>query len=207
MDLHTWIAFAVAAGVIVAIPGPTVMIVVSFALGQGRRAVLASAPGVLLGDLAAMSASMLGVGAALAASAALFSAVKLAGAAYLLWLGLRMWRAAPQMALGLTTASPKAPRRMFRDAFLVTLFNPKALVFFVAFVPQFIDPTRPFAPQCAILIATFATLGFVNVVIWGLAAGALRERMTRPGAMRALGRTGGGLLAGAGALAALSARG
>ncbi len=206
MTIETWLAFALASAVLVAIPGPTVMLVVGYALGRGKGSVLATAPGVMLGDLIAMTASMLGVGALLAASGALFSAVKLAGAVYLVWLGVRMWRAAPQMAEATALRGARSPWRMFREAFLVTLFNPKALVFFVAFVPQFVDPAAPVAPQFAILIATFTTLGFVNAVLWGLAAGEMRARLSRPGALRAMTRAGGGLLIGAGALTALASR-
>jgi threonine/homoserine/homoserine lactone efflux protein len=206
MTFETWLAFAVASAVLVAIPGPTVMLVVGYALGRGKRSVLAAAPGVMLGDVVAMTASMLGVGALLAASGTLFSAVKLAGAAYLVWLGIRMWRAAPQVAEATALRGARGPWRIFREAFLVTLFNPKALVFFVAFVPQFVDPTAPVAPQFSILIATFATLGFVNAILWGLAAGEMRARLTRPGALQAVAKAGGGLLIGAGTMTALASR-
>ena len=207
MDFDAWIAFAIASAVLVAIPGPTVMLVVGCALGQGKRSVLATAPGVLLGDVVAMTASMLGVGAVLAASASLFTAVKLAGAVYLVWMGVRMWRDSPRLAQARAVRGRRSAGRMFRESFLVTVLNPKALVFFVAFVPQFVDPTRPVGPQFAILIATFTLLGFVNAIAWGVAAGEMRARLSRPGALRTVTRTGGGLLIGAGALTAFAARG
>ncbi|MEM6439412.1 MAG: LysE family translocator [Pseudomonadota bacterium] len=213
MTFEVWLAFAVASAVLVAIPGPTVMLVVGYALGEGRRSVLSTAPGVALGDVLAMTGSMLGVGAVLAASATLFSAVKLAGAAYLVWLGWRMWRGAADAGGAAETLAKRsrgpaggAAWRMFRESFVVTLLNPKGLVFFVAFTPQFIDPAAPLAPQLVILIATFTALGFLNAVLWGLAAGEMRARVARPGVMTWIARAGGGCLIGAGAVTALSAR-
>ncbi len=208
MDLHLWLAFVAASLVLLAIPGPTVMLVVGFALGEGRRSVPATAPGVALGDLLATAGSLAGLGALLAASAPLFTAVKLAGAAYLLWLGWRMWRGAGGEAAGVRVLKAGRSRgRMFRHAFLVTLLNPKGLVFFVAFAPQFIDAGAPYEPQAAILVGTFTGLGFLNAILWGLAAGEMRARFARPGVMVWAERIGGGSLIGAGALTALAARG
>lgn len=216
MDLGLWLAFAAASAVLVAIPGPTVLLVVGFALGEGRRSVPPATAGVALGDLIATSVSLAGMGAVLAASATLYTAVKWAGAAYLVWLGVKMWREAggAEAGRGLARRAPTralarpAPTRarMFRQAFLVTLLNPKALVFFVAFAPQFIDPAQGYARQAAILVATFTVLGALNAALWGLAAGEMRARAARPGVMTWLARLGGAGLVGAGALTALSRR-
>ena len=99
MDLTTWIAFAFASIVLLLIPGPTVLLVVSYALTQGRRVALATVAGVALGDLVAMTLSLAGLGAILAASSAVFTILKWIGAAYLLYLGIRLWRAKPSLAL------------------------------------------------------------------------------------------------------------
>lgn len=209
MDIGLWLSFAAASAVLVAIPGPTVMLVVGFALGEGRRSVVATAPGVTLGDLIATSASLLGLGALMAASGLVFSVVKLAGAAYLVWLGVRMLmasRAGAKAPEARILRAPAGRARMFRQAFLVTLLNPKGLVFFVAFAPQFIDPAAPYLPQAAILVATFTALGAVNAVLWGVAAGEMRARFARPGAMAWAERIGGASLVGAGALTALAGR-
>lgn len=208
MSLELWLAFAAASTLLLLLPGPTVMMVVGYALGEGRRSVAATAPGVALGDFVAMSLSLAGVGAALAASAALFTAVKLAGAAYLAWLGWRMWRGARDAGAGASAFARRAasPARMFREAFLVTLLNPKALAFFVAFAPQFMDPAAPFVPQAATMVATFTVLGFVNAALWGLAVGEMRARLARPGVLAWVARAGGGCLIGAGAATALAAR-
>ena len=207
MDLGLWLAFAAASAVLVAIPGPTVLLVVGFALGEGRRSVRATAPGVALGDLIATSVSLAGMGAVLATSAMLYTGVKWAGAAYLVWLGVKMWRGANGAEPGAAMARrAQGLSRMFRQAFLVTLLNPKGLVFFVAFAPQFIDPAQAYAPQAAILVLTFTMIGAVNAVLWGLAAGEMRARLATPGVMAWMARIGGGGLVGAGALTALSQR-
>src|SRR5215207_1812470 len=93
MTLETWLAFVAASSVLLIIPGPTILLVVSYALGQGWRTALPMSVGVALGDFTAMTLSMLGIGALLSASATLFTALKWIGAAYLVWLGIKLWRA------------------------------------------------------------------------------------------------------------------
>jgi threonine/homoserine/homoserine lactone efflux protein len=201
MHLETWTAFAAASIVLLAIPGPTVTLVVSYAMSQGRPAAGAIALGVALGDLAAMTLSLAGLGAALAASAALFSIVKWAGALYLVWLGWKLWRA----PAGLAGGPPRTARplgAMALHAFAVTLFNPKSLVFFVAFAPQFVDAGRPYGAQAAILVATFVVLAFANALAYGLVAARARRALARPATARIVNRIGGGLLMGAGVFAA-----
>ena len=105
MTVHVWLAFAATAAILVLIPGPTVLLVVSYALGQGWRAALPTAIGVALGDFTAMTLSMLGVGALLAASAQVFTVLKWIGAAYLVWLGIKLWRAG-----GSLDAQPRTDR-------------------------------------------------------------------------------------------------
>ena len=97
MDLATWLAFTAASIILLMIPGPTVLLVVSYALTQGRRVALATAAGVALGDFTAMTLSLAGLGALLLASAGLFTALKWVGAAYLVYLGVRLWRSQPRL--------------------------------------------------------------------------------------------------------------
>lgn len=202
MPLDLWLAFVVASAVLLVIPGPTVMLVVGHALGRGRSSAWTTVPGVALGDLTAMTVSLAGAGAVLAASAVLFSALKLAGAAYLVWLGVKLWRAAPaSFAVG-----PARERAMFWHAYVVTALNPKSIVFFIAFVPQFVAPERPLPAQFAILLATFVVLAAVNAAAWVVLAGSLRAGLRGAAAMRAVNRVGGGFLVGAGVLAAAAGR-
>jgi len=205
MSMELWIAFAVASAALLAAPGPTVMVVVSYALGQGRASAWATVPGVTLGDFTAMTVSLLGAGAILAASASLFTALKLAGAGYLIWLGIQLWRAEPSMKIS-RARTHADNRRMFWNSYVVTALNPKSIVFFIAFVPQFVDSAGPVIVQFAILEATFLTLAAVNVAIWAMLAGQMRAGFQRPSTLRLVNRIGAGFLVGAGLLTAAARR-
>ena len=202
MPLDHWLAFVAASAIMLAIPGPTVLLVVSYALGYGRRPALAVVAGVGLGGFTAMTASMLGLGAVLAASSAVFTALRWIGAAYLVYLGIKLWRA-PTRAAAAEGGAPRAsPAGMFAHAYAVTALNPKGIVFFVVFVPQFLAPTEPFLQQAMILLATFVALDVLNVTLFALLASAARRHLQEPRIQRIVNRTGGSLLIGAGGLAA-----
>lgn len=204
MTLGTFLAFLAASGILLLIPGPTVLLVVSYALGQGLRTALPIAIGVALGDFTAMTLSMLGLGALLAASGAVFTLLKWLGAAYLIWLGVKLWRAG-----GRLDAAPKCdatpPLRMLLHAFMVTALNPKSLTFFIAFLPQFLDRNADFLTQMLILEASFLALALGNVVGYALVASRARALMRNPRAVTFANRLGGSLLIGAG-VAAVSLR-
>ncbi|TNE39582.1 MAG: LysE family translocator [Alphaproteobacteria bacterium] len=201
MSLELWISFFLATVALLAIPGPTVMIVISCALRQGRKSGLATVPGVTLGDFTAMTASLLGAGAVLAASATLFTALKIAGALYLVWLGIKLWRADAEFDT-LQISDKQSGWSMFRTSYMVTALNPKSIVFFVAFVPQFVNVQSPLLPQFAILEATFLTLAAINVALWAMAVGQMRAKFSNPRLLKALNRVGAGFLIGAGLLTA-----
>jgi threonine/homoserine/homoserine lactone efflux protein len=202
MALDHWLAFVAASAVLLAIPGPTVLLVISYALGHGRRSASSTVAGVALGDFTAMTASMLGLGALLATSAALFSGLKWVGGAYLVFLGVRLWRA-PVGEGTVDAAAPVArPGRIFLHAYAVTALNPKSIVFFIAFLPQFLDATRAVVPQLVIFEASFLALATANALTYALLASAARRTIRQPRVQRAVNRTGGTLLIGAGALAA-----
>jgi len=197
MSFETWLAFAAASAILLVIPGPTILLVVSYALGQGWRAAWPLAVGVALGDLTAMTLSMLGVGALLMASGSVFTMLKWFGAAYLAYLGIKLFRAG-----GTFNAQPRIeatpPLRMMGHAWLVTALNPKGLTFFIAFLPQFIDPSRSFWHQMAIFEATFIALAFANAIGYALLASRARSAFSSAGIIRAFNRVGGTLLVGAG---------
>ncbi|MCS0504595.1 LysE family translocator [Ancylobacter mangrovi] len=197
MSIETWLAFVAASAVLLLIPGPTVLLVVSYALGQGRRVALPVAAGVTLGDFTAMTLSMLGLGALLATSAALFTLLKWIGAAYLIWLGIRLWRAGGQAQFG-AERSEGSRARLVAHAWLVTALNPKSITFFVAFLPQFLDPGRDFLTQMIVIEATFLALAAANAFSFALVAGRMREAIGRPSIVTAINRVGGSLLIGAG---------
>jgi threonine/homoserine/homoserine lactone efflux protein len=201
MPLDHWLAFAAASAVLLAIPGPTVLLVVSYALGQGRRSGWATVAGVALGDFTAMTASMLGLGVLLATSAALFTALRWVGAAYLIWLGIKLWRAPIAIAAEGEVAEA-AGVRMFVHAYAVTALNPKSIVFFVAFLPQFFIASAPVVPQMVVFEATFLVLATLNATGYALLASAARRAVRRPEVQRRVNRVGGSMLIGAGLFAA-----
>ena len=203
MQFDLWLVFAAASTALLIIPGPTLMLVLSYALTQGKRVAVASALGVATGDLIAISLSVLGLGALFLASAYAFTVLKWIGAAYLLWLGVKMLRSAGTANNTLThKPAGQAPSTVFRDLATVTALNPKSNTFFIAFVPQFIDPSANFAPQAAILIATFVSIACVNALLFALAANAMRNRLQKPRTQVWLTRAGGGTLIGMGLLTA-----
>lgn len=206
MLLETWLAFAAASAVLLLIPGPTILLVVSYALGQGWRAALPMAIGVALGDLTAMTLSMLGIGALMAASATLFTVLKWVGAAYIVWLGVKLWRAGGAAKVEARTESA-VPVRLLFHAWLVTALNPKGIVFFVAFLPQFLDPAGDVPGQMAIFCATFLVMAFVNVLGYALVASRARVAVGDPRVIGWINRTGGAALVGAGVASVALTRG
>ncbi len=209
MDPTLWLTFSAASLALLLIPGPTVLLVLSYALAQGRRVAIACAAGVALGDLLAMSISLIGLGALMATSATAFMVLKWLGAAYLLWLGLRMLRRAAQeeAAAHVNESGTVEAQQVFVHAALVTVLNPKSIGFFIAFVPQFIRPDAAFAPQALILTVTFVSLAALNALAYALLADLLRRRLARPQTQRRLAQVGGLTLITMGALAATARRG
>ncbi|MGF1682818.1 LysE family translocator [Photobacterium minamisatsumaniensis] len=197
MPLENWLAFVAASAVFVVIPGPTILLVISYALSHGRSAAVALVGGVVLGDLTAMLASLLGLGALLAASAELFTVVKWLGAIYLIYLGVQLFKS-PIVEDEQPTDSNVNSRHIFRHAYIVTLLNPKSIVFFVAFLPQFIHAGKPIAPQMIVLVITFIGLALISLSAYGITASIARNKVRSPIAQRWINRTGGSLIISAG---------
>ncbi len=202
MSIETWLAFVAASAVLLAIPGPTILLVISYALGHGRKVASATVAGVALGDFTAMTASMLGLGALLATSAALFTVLKWIGAAYLIYLGIKLWRAlaSSQMAGGEDEEPAERPLRIFLHTYAVTALNPKSIMFFVAFLPQFLDLSQPLLAQMAIFETTFLVLATLNATLYALLASMARSTIRKPGVQQIVNRAGGTLMIGAGLL-------
>jgi threonine/homoserine/homoserine lactone efflux protein len=164
--------FIVAALALLLVPGPAVLYIVARSIQHGRGAGLVSVVGIHVGTLVHIAAATLGLSALVVSSAVAFTAVKVAGAAYLLGLGL--WtlfsnRAEPEVALG----GERNLRRAFAQGIVVNVLNPKTALFFLAFLPQFVDPDAPHpAVQIAFLGVLFALLGLITDSIWALVAGA-----------------------------------
>ncbi|HML52613.1 MAG TPA: LysE family translocator [Solidesulfovibrio magneticus] len=199
MTWPLYLAFIAAASVLLVIPGPTVLMVVGYGLAEGRRKNWPLVAGVVLGDAVALTCSVAGLGAVLAASAQAFTILKYCGALYLIYLGVGMIRSG-------ATATPKlnivSSRKKFLHALAVTSVNPKPILFFVAFLPQFISHDAPAGPQLLLLGATFCLLSAINVSLFSYLAGTAGSRIQNPRFMRRLKVTGGGVMVGAGLLTA-----
>jgi threonine/homoserine/homoserine lactone efflux protein len=182
-DPTTLATFVIAAVALLLAPGPAVLFVVARSVEQGRRAGLASVAGGSLGTLVHVCAATLGLSAILASSALAFSAVKYAGAAYLLYFGVRVLLS--KEAEVTVVAPPQPLRRIFSQAFVVYALNPKTALFFLAFLPQFANPTRgAVAPQIFLLGLLFMVLALVTDSSYALLAGSLAGWLKRNARVR-----------------------
>ena len=174
-----WGLFILASAVLLLTPGPAVLYIVARSVEQGRTAGLVSVLGIHLGTIVHITAAAVGLSALIVSSALAFAVVKYLGAAYLIWIGIRTF-----MARDPSTATPAVRseplRRIFRDGFVVNLFNPKTAIFFLAFLPQFVDPTRgPVHWQILVLGVTFMGLGIMSDGMFALVAGAAGNFLRR----------------------------
>ncbi|HEV8631993.1 MAG TPA: LysE family translocator [Thermoanaerobaculia bacterium] len=201
------LAFFAAALVLLLLPGPAVLFVVTRSVQHGRRAGLVSVLGLSCGALVHLGAAVVGVSALIAASVAAFTTIKLLGAGYLLFLGIKtlVGKSSPPTAAEVT-AEPTA--RHFLDAVVVNLFNPKTAIFSLAFLPQFVDPARgPVGRQIAALGFLFLLLALITDGLYALAAASLRDWLAvRPGIWRSQRYVAGTVYLGLGLSAALTGR-
>lgn len=189
--------FVTGAAIILMIPGPAVMYVVSRSIGHGRSAGLVSAMGIVVGTLFHVAAATLGLSALLASSAMAFEFVKYLGAAYLVYLGIRTLRSG-DAHLCQAAGSERRLVHLFGQGVLVNLLNPKTALFFLAFLPQFVDPSRGHATlQIFELGVLFALMGWCSDSIWAFAAGTVAEHLRRNVRLRRAQRnvSGGALIA------------
>jgi threonine/homoserine/homoserine lactone efflux protein len=204
-DTQTIWLFCLAATVLIVIPGPAVLYIVAQSVGQGRRAGLVSATGVASGGLVHVFGAAIGLSGLLLSSATLFSLVRFAGAAYLIYLGTRRLLGLEASVLTAPT-SARTPRQLYRDGAVVNILNPKTALFFYAFLPQFLDPHRGSVPlQAAVLGAMFVLIALVSDSMWALASGSAAGWFRdKPLAVRLERWVTGSVLVGLGAVAALS---
>lgn len=206
-DTPLLVAFVGASLALALTPGPAVIYIVARTLSQGRACGLASVLGVALGNFANAVCAALGLAALFAVSSAAFTVVKWAGALYLVYLGIRMWRAAP----GTAEAAPQAPvqplRRVFRDGFVVALLNPKTTLFFAAFLPQFIDAHASPLMQTLALGGVFVAIACCTDLVYVLTASLVAPRLGRAARHAAWGnRLAGTSFIGLGVLTAMGTR-
>jgi threonine/homoserine/homoserine lactone efflux protein len=205
-SLTSLLLFAAASIALLVVPGPSVLYIVTRSLSQGRRAGLISVLGVHVGSVVHVTAAALGLSALLASSATAFMIVKYLGAAYLVWLGVQKLRRRESGPV--EEAPPVRSSRLFTQGIVVNVLNPKTAIFFLAFLPQFVNPSRgPVAVQIIILGACFILLGIMSDGGYALLAGTLAGRIRRTRkARRRLDRASGVVYLGLGAGAALASR-
>lgn len=173
------LAFVAASLVLALTPGPAVVYIVARTIAQGRSSGFASVVGVALGNLANAIAAALGLAALFAVSALAFTVVKFAGAAYLVWLGVRLWRSAPAAQAAAPVVRAQPLRRVFRDGFVVALLNPKTSLFFAAFLPQFMDSHAGALVQSLALGSVFVGIACCTDLLYVLTASLVAPRLGR----------------------------
>ena len=203
-DSHSLLVFAVASLALIAVPGPSVVYIVTRGIGQGRRAGMVSMLGIEAGALVHVAAAAVGLSAVLASSATAFTIVKYAGVGYLVYLGVRKWRERSDEAL--PEPEPAGSPRLFLEGVLVNVLNPKTALFFLAFLPQFVDPARgAVALQALVLGGVFVVLAVLSDSVYAHVAGSIGDRWQSSARYRRrMSRTQGGVYIGLGAVAALS---
>ncbi len=206
MSLELWAAFVVAAAIVLVIPGPTILTVIGYSLAHGRRANVPLVLAVALGDSTAAVASLFGLGALLATSAFWFTVVKTLGGAYLIYLGIKSLRAGVASAPSASPAVSSSRWRVFASTYVVTALNPKSVIFFVAFLPQFIDRTADTTEQLWILAGTFVVMAAINATLYAVFAASARRLLSSSGAQRRFNIAGGSLLTAAGVWGLLAKR-
>jgi threonine/homoserine/homoserine lactone efflux protein len=203
MHLSVWLGFVAASALIGLLPGAGVTSIVGYALGSGRRTALAAVAGLAIGNLIAMTLSLAGVGAVLRASATAFTVLKWVGAAYLVTMGvITIIRSRGEVDARAGASTPISARVAFVTNAAVGALNPKTLVFFIAFVPQFMDSKSDYAVQAAILVATFCLVVAATDTLYVIAATRASQLFRNSRAMLWSKRAGGGVLIAAGVVTA-----
>ena len=192
------LAFLLASLILAVTPGPAVVYILTRTLSQGRASGLASVAGVALGNLGNAVGAALGLAALFAVSSVAFTVVKWAGAAYLVYVGVRMLRSAAGSLVATTPLPAMKRSRVFRDGFVVALLNPKTALFFAAFLPQFLSSDRPFLPQLLVMIATWTVLDLLCKLAYGLGAHGAARYLRSGNGQSWFNRTSAGLFGAAG---------
>jgi len=181
MELHTWLLYLAASIGLSLSPGPNGLLVLTHGALHGHRKTLFTISGGVLGFVIVIALSMFGIGALLQASVVWLTVLKWLGGAYLVWLGIQLWRAPPIEVRTGDGAGGRAGRSLFNDGLLSAVTNPKAVLFFAAFLPQFIDPDRSLVVQFAIMASTFGVVEFLYELMVAHAAHRLSGLLGRIG--------------------------
>ena len=207
-DPSRFAVFAVAALALLVVPGPAVVYIVAQSLDQGHRAGVVSVLGIHVGSMVHVLAATVGLSQLLMSSATAYTVVKYAGAAYLVVMGVRRLLSRDRERQPDVVIDPRSSKRLFRDGVVVNILNPKTALFFLAFLPQFVDVDAGHVPlQIFVLGATFVVLGLLTDTVWALAAGTVGSTLRRSAKVLKIERLAtGSVFVALGALTALSGR-
>jgi threonine/homoserine/homoserine lactone efflux protein len=205
MELHVYLAFVVATTIMIALPGPSVLLTVAHSISFGWQSALSTVAGATMGIAVQLIVAAIGLTSLLNGVAEAFEWLRWAGAAYLVYLGIRQWRSASEPP-ALDTSSVSGTN-LFVQGLVITIPNPKSLIFIAAFLPQFIDAARPMGLQITFIVPTFLMITFTVTSVWALAAGKAGGFLQSRRAFKSVLRTAGGLMIIAGAGLALARRG
>ncbi|WP_428026782.1 LysE family translocator [Arcobacter sp.] len=206
MSIELWLAFVSTVFVFAIIPGPTVVFVIGQAITHGKKSVAPLALGVVFGDFVAMVISLLGLGALLATSAVLYGILKWFGVAYLIYLGIKAFREKPEVDPSLFEDMNVSKFKMFKSSAIVTALNPKNIIFFVAFLPQFVNTSTNVFPQFLILMVSFSLVTMTTITSFAMFAGKIQHKIKSYKARKRLNQFGGSALVGAGVFTATMQR-
>jgi threonine/homoserine/homoserine lactone efflux protein len=206
MNLELFLAFVLATIVMIVIPGPSVLLTVAHAMAFGTRRALVTLAGIVSGISVQLAVTLIGMTSFMLFLAEWFEVLRWAGVAYLVYLGLQQWLSKPE-AVGTPTNASRSGRSLYAQGFLVTVTNPKSMVFLAAFFPQFVDPAAPLVPQLTVMSAAFLIITFVFTWLWCLPAARLGHWLSGRRRLLWRNRITGTLFLGAGLGLALARRG
>lgn len=192
MELHVYLAFVVATSIMIALPGPSVLLTVAHSISFGWQPALSTVAGATMGIAFQLIVAAIGLTSLLHVVAEAFEWLRWAGAAYLVYLGIRQWRSASK-PLELYTSSV-SKTNLFVQGLVVTIPNPKSLIFIAAFLPQFIDAARPLGLQFTLIVPTFLVITFTVTSAWSLVAGKVSGLLQSQRAFQSVLRTAGGMM-------------
>jgi threonine/homoserine/homoserine lactone efflux protein len=196
MEQHIFIAFVIATSLMIALPGPSVLLTVAHSISFGWKHGIVTVAGATMGIAVQLTIAAIGLTSLLNIVSEAFEWLRWAGAIYLVYLGVKQWRSANNpLKIEKSTISKK---NLFLQGLVITIFNPKSLIFIAAFLPQFINTANPIGLQFVIIVPTFLVITFSITSVWALAAGKSRKFFRSPRALQTVSRTSGGLMVAAG---------
>ena len=205
MELHVYLAFVVATAIMIALPGPSVLLTVAHSISFGWQPALSTVAGATMGIAVQLIVAAIGLTSLLSMVTEAFEWLRWAGAAYLVYLGIKQWRSARDPLVFDTSSVSKT--NLFVQGLVITIPNPKSLIFIAAFLPQFIDAARPLGLQFVFIVPTFLVITFAVTSVWALVAGNISGFLRSQRAFQSVLRTAGGLMIIAGVGLALARRG